>query len=94
MKYYLLAYSRDLGSRDQVKACLDSLPEVISWRSELPYSFFIQSEADAMTIGQAIQQCVGPKSTPRFLITEIPASTERSWGWLSSWKFLNRQTSE
>jgi hypothetical protein len=90
MKYYLLAYGRDLGTRDQVKSCLDSLPGVISWRSELPYTFFIQSELDAITLGKAIVECLQPKGKPRMIITEL--LSKQSWGWLTSWEFLGRKT--
>ena len=92
MRYYLLAYGRDLGTRDQIKSCLDALPEVNSWRSEMPYTFFIQSESDAESLGKAIIKCVQPSGNPRMLITEIGRTSGTSWGWLSSWKFLNRET--
>jgi hypothetical protein len=89
-KVYLLVYGKDLGTRPRIKACLNELPQVISWRSEMPNSFFIQSEADALTLGAAIHSCMGAEN-PRFLLTEIPNIGKR-WGWLTqaSWNFIKK----
>ena len=90
MKAYLLVYGRELGTRPNIKSCLNNLPEVITWRSEMPNSFFILSDTDAVELGEAIAKCVGVEA-PRFLVTEIP-QTPRRWGWLSteSWNFIKR----
>jgi hypothetical protein len=95
IKHYLLLHSRGLGTRSQVKACLNSLPApaVISWRSEFPNSFFIKSELGADVLGQLIINC-GEEKAPRFLLTEIPPHNDKSWGYLSSWPFLNRRNEE
>jgi len=89
-RVYLLVYSRELGTRTQLKTCLSKLPEVITWRSELPNSFFLQSDADARTIATAITECIGSE-TPRFIIAEI--QNDSAWGWLvqESWDFIKQK---
>src|SRR5688500_105088 len=89
-KAYLLIYGRDSGTRPNIKTCLNRLPEVITWRSEIPNSFFILSDANAAELGEAFAKCLGVEA-PRFLVTEIPDTPNR-WGWLSpdSWVFINR----
>jgi hypothetical protein len=94
MKLFLLVYGRELGTRPQIKACLNILPQVKSWRSELPNSFFIKSEISAKELANTLQTCLGVEK-PKFFIVEIPPHTDadRSWGWLvhDSWVFLGRK---
>lgn len=90
-RYFVLTYTKELGTRPAIKACLSSLSEVISWRSELPNSFFLQSESDAGTVGRAIVKCMGLPELPRFLIVEVTKDPGVSnYGWLTedSWEFL------
>jgi hypothetical protein len=91
-RVYLLTYSRDLGTRQQVKECLDTLPEVITWRAEIPSTFFIVSPSSPEKLGKAIQACVGAKA-PRFLIVELGLSERQTWGWLTEegWDFIADQ---
>lgn len=94
MRLYLLVYGRELGTRPRIKACLNDLPEVKSWRSELPNSFFLKSEASAKEIGIALKACLGV-DLPKYYLVEIPpfSDHDRSWGWLvdDSWIFLGRK---
>jgi hypothetical protein len=92
-RYFVLTYTKELGTRPAIKACLNSLPEVISWRSELPNSFFLQSESDAGTIGRALIKCLSPE-LPRFFIAEVTKVPSGSnYGWLTdaSWEFLGQR---
>jgi len=93
MKYYILIYGRELGTRPQIKSCLDSLPEVISWRPEIPNSFFIKAVAvtNANALAMAIVNCIGAVN-PRILVSEMVPDDNNSWGWLTrdSWEFLDR----
>jgi len=92
MKHYLLVYGKDLGKRDEIKACLDALPEVVSWRFEMPNSFFIQSELNAQKLGDAIHACRNVEYPKYFLVEIPPYDPAKSWGWLvgDSWRFLGR----
>ena len=87
-KAYLLAYSTTLGSRDEVKAVLNQLPEVLTWRYDMPNTFYIISEADAGALAKLIRAASGSKG--RFIVTEI--TTNRN-GWLTpeSWYLINEK---
>ena len=87
-KVFLLAYGRELGTRPRIKACLNSMPEIISWRSEIPSTFFLLSDTDAKTLAINLQKCLEAEK-PRFIITELSSET---WGWLArdSWNFLKQ----
>ena len=86
-KAYLLIHNRLFGTRDEVKACLDSIPEIASWRTEIPNSFYFVSEKLATELVPLLRQSRGEKG--KFLIVEITGNRQ---GWLSpdSWKFINR----
>ena len=87
-KAYLLVHSETLGSRDQVKAVLNRLPEVLTWRYDLPHSFYILSETDAGTLARRIREESGNKG--RFIVTEIASN---KYGWLTpeSWYLINQK---
>jgi hypothetical protein len=84
---YLLVYNDALGSREDVKRCLNGMKEVITWRFDIPHSFYIISEADARTLGESIRERIGKG---RFLIAEI---TQNKYGWLppETWYLLNNK---
>jgi hypothetical protein len=84
---YLLVYNDALGSREDVKRCLNEMGEVITWRYDLPHSFYIVSEKDARTLGRIIRERIG---AGRFLIAEI---TQNKGGWLpeETWYLLNNK---
>jgi hypothetical protein len=87
-KLYLLLYNRGFGTREEVKACLDSLPEITAWRTEIPNSFYLVSEKRAVDLVPLLRQCRGENG--KFLITEITANRQ---GWLSpdSWVFMRQE---
>ena len=85
---YLLAFSATLGTRDQVKALLDQVSEVITWRTDLPHSFYIVSEADAGTLVKRIREASGNKG--RFIVTEI-ATNRQGWITPESWYLINQK---
>jgi hypothetical protein len=89
-KVYLLIYGRVLGTRDEVKACLDAIPEIIEWRTEFPNSFYIISEKEAVDLVPLIKQCRGDNEKAGFLLTEIGPNRQ---GWLSpgSWPFIRQE---
>jgi hypothetical protein len=85
---YLLVYNRGFGSREEVKAFLDSRPEIITWRTELPNSFYLISEKKATELADIIRQTRGDDG--KFLITQIAKNRQ---GWLSpdSWAFMRQE---
>lgn len=84
---YLLVYNDTLGSREDVKRCLDEMNEVIYWRYDLPHSFYIVSEQDAHSLAAALRERMGDG---RFIISEV---TSNKGGWLPSgtWYLLNNK---
>ena len=86
-KSYMLIYSDSLGSRDEVKDCLNSLSEVLTWRYDMPNSFYIVSDYTANQIAKSIQDSIG---NGRFLVTEISSNKQ---GWLppESWYLINEK---
>ena len=91
-KAYLLVYSTRLGTRDEVKACLNSMPKVLTWRTDLPSSFYIISPAEtANELTDLIVECMGKRG--RFIIVELGPSLTSVQGWLTgdTWKFLGRK---
>jgi hypothetical protein len=89
-KVYLLIHNRAFGTRDEVKACLDSLSEISVWRAEIPNTFYVVSEKQARELVPLLRQCRGEKG--KFLITEI---TKNRQGWLSpdTWVFMKKEGS-
>ena len=84
-KTYLLIHGRNLGTRDEVKACLEAIPEIIEWRTEIINSFFIISESSAQELVPLIRKCRGDKGT--FFITEVTTNRQR-WMTPDSWVFI------
>lgn len=86
-KAYILVYSNNLGTRDQVKECLDNISQVITWRYDMPNSFYIISEDSADEIARAIHDYTGKT---KFIVSEI---TSNKQGWLSkeTWYLINNK---
>lgn len=84
-KSYIFIYNNSLGTREEIKCILDSLPEILHWRFELPYTFFLVSEETANGLAKKIQKVLGDNG--KFLLSEY---SENSQGLLSekSWRFL------
>ena len=92
-KAYLLVYSSTLGTRDEVKSYLTSIPQIKTWRYEMPYSFFLISEEDANTLVKLIKTASAAKGEDtRFFITEIPETNRQGWITPSSWYFIKNKT--
>jgi hypothetical protein len=82
---YLLVYNDTLGTREDVKRCLEEMPEVATWRYDLPHSFYFVSEEDAHTLARIIRERIG---AGRFIVVEV---TSNKGGWLpnETWHLLN-----
>mgnify|MGYP001419317660 CR=1 FL=1 len=87
-KAYLLAYSDDFGSRDQVKAFLESMPEVTMWRYDMPHAFYIISDASAQQLSDRLHTL--GLTGGRFVVVEFTGNEQ---GWLTeeSWYLINNK---
>lgn len=87
-KSYLFVYSDDLGTREQVKDCVDSLREVIHWKYDMPNCFYLISENSAVRLAELIRGVLG---NHRFLITEIKGDNKQGWLPQSTWDLINKK---
>lgn len=87
-KAYLLVYADSLGTREEVTSCVDSIPEVETWRYDMPNCFYLVSAYDSVDIARAIRKYFGNRG--RFLVTEL---TDNKFGWLPSktWYLLRHK---
>ena len=90
-KAYLLVYSNALGTREQVRTIVDSIPQIVNWRYEMPHSFYLVSSETAEFLCDRIKE-KADKPSPVFLITEISGNRQ---GWLNpiSWNFMKDRKS-
>jgi hypothetical protein len=88
-KAYLLVYSDTLGTREEVKACIDAIPEIVDWRFDLPQAFYLISEQTASNLSNLITQKMGKNG--RFIIVEVANNFS---GWLpkATWHLLQNKT--
>ena len=87
-KVYLLIYNDLLGSREEIKVVLNEIPEVSTWRYDMPNMFYIISEYSSKEIALKIREHFPIKG--KFIITEI---TNNYYGWLDSdsWYLLQNK---
>ncbi|MGB2675589.1 MAG: hypothetical protein WAN12_00720 [Candidatus Acidiferrum sp.] len=88
-KAYLLVFSETLGTREEVKNCVDSIPQIIDWRSDLPQAIYLISEESAATLSGLITEKIGKHG--RFILQEF---TDNSAGWLpkKTWYLLQNKS--
>jgi hypothetical protein len=88
-KAYLFAFSNTLGTQKELENTLNSIPEVITWRYDMPNAFYVISNADAGVLSDAIRERT-KNTNGRFIITEIP---ENRQGWLTneSWHLIRNK---
>ena len=84
---YILVYSNK-WTKEQVRTYIDSLREVLNWRTELPNSFYLVSEKTADELSTLFREFT--KDEGLFLIAEI---TSNKQGWLDkkSWNMINKK---
>lgn len=82
---YLFIYNDDVGTREEIRDYLDELPEVLNWRYDMPYAFYVISRCSAQEIAEKIHEFA---DDGRFLIVEV---AENKQGWLPrrTWTLLN-----
>ena len=83
-KIYILSYADSLGTRTEVKECINNIDIIETWRYDMPNSFYLISEHNSKDIGKAIREKI---NKGRFLISEIG---ENYYGWLpdESWHLI------
>ena len=89
-----MVYSQTLGTREEVKACLNRVPSILQWRTDLPNSFYLISLAQtANELVDQIVECAGKKG--RFIIAEIDPAGTGVQGYLlkATWAFLGLRSS-
>lgn len=86
-KTYILVYSNSFGTREEAKDCVDNIPEVYTWRYDMPNSFYLISDYSADEIARAINDYTGKT---KFIVSEI---TSNKQGWLSkkTWYLINNK---
>lgn len=87
-KSYVLIYSDDLGTREEVRDFLDAQSKILNWRWELPNAFFLVSELSAHELAALVHRL---NEKARFLITEYAAVNSEGWLGNNAWKILNEQ---
>lgn len=87
-KAYLFVYSDAVGTRDQVKDILNGMPEVITWRYDLPNCFYIISDNTADEISEQFRAKHGDAG--RWIFLEV---TDNKQGFLlmETWYLLRNK---
>ena len=82
---YVLVYSDEVGTREQVKAFLDNMC-IVAWRYSIPNCFFVVSAQPAAVLAAELR---AQAQQGRFLIVEVVSN---SFGWLleDDWHLLNQ----
>ena len=74
---YLITFNDKIGTREQVQAFLDTVPEVSFWYGCMPHCVFFTSTLPANDIAQKVSARFGTSGGQRFLVVE---GTQRSAG--------------
>lgn len=87
-KSYVFIYNSGVGTRDEVRNFIDSLPEILDWRIELPNTFYLITELSADQLADKIRTI--NKNNGFFLITEVHHNRQ---GWQSrdAWNFISQK---
>ena len=85
---YLFIYSDFMGSREAITEFLDTRPEIIYWRYDMPNIIYLISHASAEKLCEVVQTFNQKRG--RFLISEAHDNKE---GWLprETWNLLNNK---
>lgn len=73
-KAYLFLYDDVVGSREQLKAVLSAMPQVTTWRFDLPHCFYVISPYSAGDLYNAFIQMNGKKG--RFMFIEASTNSQ------------------
>lgn len=86
MNKYLLAYDKNLGTRQQIVDVLNTMTEVRHWRFDMPNTFYIYSDANHNELLNKIRMLRGSRG--RCVLVKMDTYS----GWLpkETWAFLKR----
>jgi hypothetical protein len=76
VKTYLIVFSSDFASRDQVTAHIDTWPEIPFWHCSLPNCVFVTSDLSAAEIAAKLEKHFDVSSPKRFLVAELNSNTQ------------------
>jgi hypothetical protein len=87
-KAYLFVFTEATGGKDAIRSWANNESAVIHWRTDMPNSFYIISEASAAELSQSFMNANGKRG--RFLIAEV---TDNRQGLLPSdtWYLLRNK---
>lgn len=87
-KVYLFIFNDEVGTREELKGFLNIMSTVITWRYDIPHSFYVISENTAAELYDEFVELNGTKG--RFMFVEC---TENSQGQMlkDSWYFFNNK---
>lgn len=85
-KVYLFIFNDETGTREELKDTLNSMSTVVTWRYDIPHSFYVISENTAIELSDEFLKSRDTKG--RFMFIEC---TENSQGRMlnDTWYFLN-----
>lgn len=85
---YILVFSDNVGTIDQIIDFLGKRSEILSWYYCMTNSIFIRSEYDATSLQQMFREFT--KDEGRFIILDCDAEKN---GWLpdTAWKFMKNE---
>lgn len=87
-KSYILVFGDTTGTKDQLKEILNKMNTIITWRTDMPHSFYLVSANTAQEIYDDLIAVKGKEG--RFLISEV---SDNSQGLLpkDSWYFIQNK---
>lgn len=85
MKNYILIFNNLFATRIDAIEIVKKVPEIKSWRSDMPYAIYLKSDSSAQQLCDAIREL---RDKGRFLVCEIGDNRQ---GYLTkdSWRFLS-----
>lgn len=66
-KAYILIYDDNVGTRDEIKAVINDMPSIKTWRYDMPNCFYLISEKSAGEIYEEFITLNGTKGKFAFL---------------------------
>lgn len=86
-KLFLLLYGDSTGTREQVKLAVNNCEHIVTWRYDLPHSFYLISDSNAKEIATALRVRL---PNGRLVVIE---ATDDFWGWgtQETWYFFRNK---
>lgn len=90
-KVYLFIYNDDAGTRDELKNTINLMKTVITWRFDIPHSFYIISENSATELYDEFSKTHGTKG--RYMFIECTANKQGQM-LPDTWYLLNNKANK